>query len=142
MGVRTDSAPTPRPATHRPSEIWYQTLVVVICTMTPTQKMMFQKTIEYLRPNLSAIGAAIRAPIKVPMESYTRCVRSYVKRRLLSRTTKLTKATINPDFQLLNDRSPVCGSLLSANLSRKSGISRKPEICPVSYPKMNYITTS
>lgn len=78
MGVRTDSAPTPRPATHRPSEIWYQTFVVVICTMTPTQKIMFQKTIEYLRPNLSAIGAAIKAPIKVPMDSYTTAVSSCV----------------------------------------------------------------
>jgi hypothetical protein len=54
------------------------------------QKMMFQKTIEYLRPNLSAIGAAIKAPIKVPIES---------------------RATINPDFQLLKARPPVSGSV-------------------------------
>jgi hypothetical protein len=44
--------------------------VVVIWTMTPTQKMMFQKTMEYLRPNLSEMGAAIRAPMRVPMDSY------------------------------------------------------------------------
>jgi hypothetical protein len=69
MGVRTDRPPTPRPATQRPREIWYQTVVVVIWTMTPTQKMMFQKIMQYLRPNLSESGAATRAPIRVPMES-------------------------------------------------------------------------
>src|SRR3954464_11656059 len=73
MGVSTERAPTPRPATHRPREIWYHVLVVVIWTITPTQKMMFQKTMEYLRPNLSATGAAIKAPIKVPIDSYEIC---------------------------------------------------------------------
>lgn len=37
--------------------------------MAPTQKIASQKHMEYLRPNLSAIGAAINAPIKVPMDS-------------------------------------------------------------------------
>ena len=76
IGVRTERPPTPRPATHRPSEIWYQVFVVVIWTMTPTQNMMFQKTIEYLRPNLSAMGAAISAPMRVPMDSYDALVNS------------------------------------------------------------------
>jgi hypothetical protein len=69
MGVRTERPPTPRPATQRPSAIWYHLVVVAIWTMTPTQKMMFQKTIESLRPKWSAMGAAIKAPRRVPMES-------------------------------------------------------------------------
>jgi hypothetical protein len=69
MGVRTLSPPTPSPATHRPKEIWYQMDVVVIWTMTPMQKTMFQKMMLYLRPNLSAMGAAMRAPRRVPIES-------------------------------------------------------------------------
>lgn len=67
MGVKTERPPTPRPETHRPIATWYHLYSVVICTMTPTQKTMLQTTIQARRPNLSAIGAAIRAPMRVPM---------------------------------------------------------------------------
>jgi hypothetical protein len=69
------------------------------------QKMMFQKTIEYRRPNLSAMGAAMIAPSKVPMES---------------------KPTMVPERTLLNAGLPFF--VLSPKRPRKSDISRKPEI--------------
>lgn len=46
-------------------------------TMLPTQKMQHQKVTLSLRPMKSAMGAAIRAPIKVPIESYHTSVKSY-----------------------------------------------------------------
>jgi hypothetical protein len=48
------------------------------------------------------------------------------------RVSEHTNATMRPLFQLLNARVP--SGPRSANFSRKSGISRKPEIWPVSYP--------
>ena len=69
MGVITESPPTPRPATQRPKATWYHLVVDVICTMTPTMKTMFQKTIAIFRPTKSAIGPFTRAPIRVPIES-------------------------------------------------------------------------
>ncbi len=38
-------------------------------TMLPTEKMQHQNVTEGFRPMTSAIGAAIRAPINVPIES-------------------------------------------------------------------------
>ena len=40
--------------------------------MTPAQKMTFQKIIEYLRPAALAMGAAIIAPMRVPIDNYGR----------------------------------------------------------------------
>jgi hypothetical protein len=37
--------------------------------MKPTARIAHQKVTEILRPMRSAIGAAISAPVKVPMES-------------------------------------------------------------------------
>jgi hypothetical protein len=36
----------------------------------PTEKMQHQNMMEILRPTLSAIGAAIKAPNKVPIDSF------------------------------------------------------------------------
>ena len=38
--------------------------------MKPTARIAHQKTTDIFRPIRSAIGAATRAPIKVPMESW------------------------------------------------------------------------
>lgn len=72
MGTTLERAPTPRPATQRPRAIWYHLSVVAICTMIPTMWVRAQKEMEYLRPIRSAMGAATRAPIIVPMESWNR----------------------------------------------------------------------
>ena len=89
---------------------------------------------DSLRPNLSAMGAAIRDPISVPIDNCTLSVRYMVV--MIQRMGQLTSATIVPDLLFVNTSAPVSGLCVSANRLRKSGISRNPEICPVSYPKM------
>ena len=48
---------------------YYQWCSAEIWTIRPTVKMQTQKLTDRRRPIRSAIGAAIRAPISVPMES-------------------------------------------------------------------------
>jgi hypothetical protein len=68
MGTSSDKAPTPRPATNLPIMTWYQADTAAIWMTKPTEVTRHQKLMEGRRPTLSAIGAATRAPIKVPME--------------------------------------------------------------------------
>ena len=70
MGTSRDKAPTPRPATQRPTVIWRQSVSEEIWMIMPTPKRMHQSEMDNLRPILSAIGAATNAPTKVPMESW------------------------------------------------------------------------
>lgn len=69
MGTSKDRAPTPKPATQRPIMIWYQWCSDEIMTMLPTAKMQHHNVTEGFRPMKSAMGAATRAPINVPIES-------------------------------------------------------------------------
>ena len=80
--------------------------------MTPTQNIMHQALMEYFRPKAFAKGAAIKAPIKVPIDK---------------------SPTINPDRVFVNwGVGGPPGFLGSGSNSpkrwRKSCISRKPEI--------------
>lgn len=67
-------------ATNLPIIIWYQAVSAEICITKPMAQMIHHKDTESLRPTLSAIGAAIRAPIRVPIDK---------------------RATINPDLTVL-----------------------------------------
>lgn len=72
MGTSNDNAPTPSPATKRPTATWYHLPVgEEICTVIPIQTIKAQLLIDHFRPIRSAIGAATRAPIKVPIDSYS-----------------------------------------------------------------------
>ena len=42
-----------------------------IWTVIPTQTITHQPLIDHLRPMRSAIGAAMRAPIRVPIDNYS-----------------------------------------------------------------------
>jgi len=47
---------------------WYHAVFAAIWMMKPIETMRDQKEIDGFRPNLSATGAATRAPIRVPIE--------------------------------------------------------------------------
>lgn len=67
MGTMVETIPTPRPAKTRPTTN-RGILVAAVCMATPTQKTRHAKTMPYLRPRLSEMGAPRRAPKKVPRE--------------------------------------------------------------------------
>lgn len=70
MGTIMERAPTPAPVIRRPTAICCQLELEAIWITTPTMNMRDQKVMEYLRPMRSAMGAAARAPARVPIESF------------------------------------------------------------------------
>lgn len=113
--------------------------------ISPTWRMIHQKKMDHFRPIRSVNGPARRAPIKVPMESW----KALAFLTFISvfffflfffpffkdmQRYPLTMETINPDRTLLKLYVP--SGFSCANRCLKLCISKKPEIWPVSYPKM------
>jgi hypothetical protein len=67
MGTRHEIIPTPRPANTRPATNRLRA-VAPVCMATPKKKTPHAPTIPQRRPMKSPIGAAKRAPKKVPSE--------------------------------------------------------------------------
>ena len=69
----------------------------------PIMKITHQNVMDILRPILSAIGAATRAPTRVPIESWT----YLLARRGNTEIDILTVATIRPERTLEKYNFPV-----------------------------------
>lgn len=70
MGTSRLSAPTPRPAISRPIITWYHAVTAAIWITKPIDTTTHHIDTDIRRPSRSAMGAAISAPIRVPMESW------------------------------------------------------------------------
>ena len=65
MGTNIETIPTPQPAKTRPTTKRGRAEAAV-CMATPAEKMRTARTMDHLLPRKSAVGAAKRAPKKVP----------------------------------------------------------------------------
>lgn len=104
--------PTPYPAKNRPAtKVGIEE--AAICKITPTQKTTQDAMRPKRRPMVSAVGAAVKAPKKVPAERME---------------------TISALWLLLMYLTPA--ALVSvANWSIQAGMARMPPMVPVSYLK-------
>lgn len=70
IGTMTESPPTPRPAVHLPMTIPTQSPdPTAICATTPMMKTEQNIGTQGFRPKRFAIGAAIKHPMRVPIDS-------------------------------------------------------------------------
>jgi len=67
MGTNVETIPTPQPAKIRPTTKRGMAEAAA-CMATPAEKMRAAKTTDHLLPRKSAVGAAKRAPQKVPAD--------------------------------------------------------------------------
>ena len=103
--------PTPRPAKNRPATN-SGILVAAVWRITPNEKTTVLRIMARRRPKKSAIGAAKRAPKKVPAES---------------------RETIMEDWEEVTSGRPSLGLTNPVeNISRHFFMARIPLIVPVS----------
>ena len=67
MGINVETIPTPQPAKIRPTTKSGRAEAAA-CKATPAEKMRTARTTDHLLPRKSAVGAAKRAPQKVPAD--------------------------------------------------------------------------